>query len=45
MTNRERANHGSMSNQDTRIGHQLRQVERRDARKAKKAKRESQGTK
>ena len=36
MTNRDRANHGPYENQDTRIEHQVRQVKRREARKAAK---------
>jgi hypothetical protein len=36
MTNKERANHGSKENQSTRIEHQIRQVERREKRKATK---------
>ena len=33
MTNQDRANHGSKQNQDRRVEHQQRQVERREKRK------------
>ena len=33
----ERANHGGHENQDIRIAHQVRQVKRREARKARRA--------
>ena len=36
MTNKEKANHGSKENQTIRIEHQIRQVERREKRKAAK---------
>jgi len=36
MTNYERANHGSKENQDVRVDHQIRQVERRNSRRIKK---------
>ena len=35
-TNHERANYGPKDHQDTRIEHQVRQVKRREARKAAK---------